>query len=259
MERYVNGETTNHNYKKPTLNEFRGNAFAKFNAEKEIDEVPLPKISNLPDDHFAKVYVKNRKIPTQYWSELYFTDKFKTFLDSKYPEYAKETLPDDARLVLLYTNSAGEITNIAGRALSDSKIRYAVVKVSDEPKVFGTHRVNLSEKVFVTEGQIDSLFLTNCIASGDSNLTGTVDSLGIKQNSVLIYDNEPRNKEIVKLLERSIDANYSVVIFPETLKEKDINEMILSGKSSTEIQKMIEENTFSGAAAKLKFVNWKRC
>ena len=33
---------------------------------------------------------------------------------------------------------------------------------------------------------------------------------------------------------------------PEYVKEKDINEMILSGKSKSEIQKIINENVYSG-------------
>ena len=34
------------------------------------------------------------------------------------------------------------------------------------------------------------------------------------------------------------------------VKEKDINEMILSGKSKSEIQKIINENVYSGIGSK---------
>ena len=79
-----------------------------------------------------------------------------------------------------------------------------------------------------------------------------------KENLILIPDNEPRNKEIVKQIERFINDGYSVVLWPEYVKEKDINEMIVSGKTKTEIQKIINENVYSGIKAKAQFVFWKK-
>jgi hypothetical protein len=45
------------------------------------------------------------------------------------------------------------------------------------------------------------------------------------------------------------------VIWPSFIKEKDINDMILSGLN---VQNMIESNTYSGLEAKLKFTTWKK-
>jgi hypothetical protein len=42
------------------------------------------------------------------------------------------------------------------------------------------------------------------------------------------------------------------------VKEKDINEMILSGKTPGEILEMINTNTFTGIEAKLKFSAWRK-
>jgi hypothetical protein len=67
---------------------------------------------------------------------------------------------------------------------------------------------------------------------------------------VWIYDNEPRNREIVNRISKTIDAGDSVVIWPDTIDEKDINDMILSG---LDVQSVIELNTYSGLEAKLKF------
>lgn len=72
-------------------------------------------------------------------------------------------------------------------------------------------------------------------------------------------DNEPRNKEICKQLEKYIESGYSVCMFPESVEEKDINEMILSGKTSDEIVELINTHTTQGVSAKLKFANWRKC
>jgi hypothetical protein len=46
-----------------------------------------------------------------------------------------------------------------------------------------------------------------------------------------------------------------VVIWPSLIKEKDINDMILSG---LDVQNVIESNVYSGLEAKLKFTTWKK-
>jgi hypothetical protein len=124
--------------------------------------------------------------------------------------------------------------------------------------VFGLHRLRKQERVYVVEGQFDSLFLENSIASGDSNLGG-VAAVFPELDIVLVYDNEPRNKDIVKQIEKSINKGYKVCLFPEAVNGKDINEMISNGLTSDQIKIIIDANTFSGLEAKLKFTNWKRC
>jgi len=251
MERYTAGDNGHSPYKKPTFDELRGNAFKEFSKK-----INLKSISELPENHYARTYIQNRAIPIQHWDELYFTDKFKDFLDQDFPDHGKDAVPNDDRIILFYKNEKGEITNIAGRGLSDSnKLRYITIRISNERKIFGLHRLVLDKPVYLVEGQFDSLFLDNGLASGDSNLIGAADSIGAR-DITLIFDNEPRNKEIVDLLQKAIDLGKKVVIFPTTIKQKDINEMVLAGY---DINKVISENTFSGPIAKLKFIEWKRC
>lgn len=263
LERYSNGETGNHNYKKPDFSELKGNAFARLNRTQELlgktwDKINLENIASLPDGHYARDYIKNRKIPEKYWNEIYFTDTFKDFLNTEFPEHGKEDIPNDDRIVLCYTNEMGEVTNIAGRALSDTKIRYVTVKVKDEKKLFGLHRLQKKDKVYVLEGQFDSFFVSNSIASGDSNLC-SVAGIFHDVEIVLVYDNEPRNKDIVKQVEKAIDQGYNVCLFPDSVKGKDVNDMIQNGLTSDEIKAIIDNNTFNGLAAKLRFTHWKRC
>ncbi|NDH99933.1 MAG: hypothetical protein EBY78_06405 [Actinobacteria bacterium] len=273
LERYATGETGHQPYKKPDFSELKGNAWSRFqstDAEPRGDSAQTSSlertwrafahysIKNLPDEHYARAYIKNRKIPEQFWDEILFVPQFREFLDKEFPQHSKDEVPNDDRVVLLYTNEKGEITNVAGRALSDTKIRYVTVKVSDEKKLFGLHRVQKENCIYVVEGQFDSFFLPNCVASGDSNLGGVAAVLP-ELDVVLVYDNEPRNRDIVKQIEKSIDKNLKVCLFPESVKGKDVNEMIQNGLTLTEIKDIIDANTFSGLTAKLKFTQWKRC
>jgi hypothetical protein len=118
-------------------------------------------------------------------------------------------------------------------------------------------RVDLNQTVKIVEGPVDSLFLKNCIASGDANLVLCADAIS-SDKIVLIFDNEPRNKEIVKLMEDAIKLGYNVVIWPDTMEQKDINEMVMAGFSPDEIERIISSNTFTGLRAQMKFISWKK-
>ncbi len=113
------------------------------------------------------------------------------------------------------------------------------------------------EYVYVVEGPIDSMFLENAIATADSNLTSAAKHID-KSKVVLVYDNEPRNKELHKQMDKAIEEHYNVVIWPEMIEEKDVNDMILAGFSPEEIQDIISKNTFVNLRAKMEFVNWKK-
>jgi len=263
LERYSSGETGNHNYKKPTFDELKGNAFARFASS------PQPKnktwadfssysIVNLPEDHYAAAYIKKRLIPERYWNEILFVPKFKDFLDSEFPNHGKDEVPNDDRIVLFYTNEKGEITNVAGRALSDTKIRYITVKLTDEKKLFGLHRLQKQNTVYVLEGQFDSYFVENSIASGDSNLGGVAAVLP-ELDTVLIYDIQPRNKDLVKQIEKSINKGYKICLLPDTLPGKDINEIILNGVKVEDLMNLVTKYTYQGLTAKLEFTRWKKC
>lgn len=273
LERYSNGETGHSNYTKPTFEQLKGNAYSRLqftlndsggdseestSVERTWRAFAHHSIKNLPSEHYARDYIEKRKIPEKYWEEILFVPKFRDFLDEEFPQHSKDEVPNDDRIVLLYTNEKGEVTNVAGRALSESKVRYCTVKVSDEKKVFGLHRLRKEDRTYVVEGQFDSYFLPNCLASGDSNLGG-VASIYPELDIVLVYDREPRNRDLVKQIEKSIERNYKVCLFPENVNGKDINEMIQNGLTAEEIKSIIDTHTFSGLQAKLEFVRWKRC
>jgi transcription elongation factor Elf1 len=251
LERYKNGEQGRDNYVKPTFNEFKSET-PKFRTKLNI-----PTIESLPEEHFAKVYVNSRKIPKSFHAHLYFAQDFKGFVEGLKIE--KDGLIDnDSRLVIPFYDENRNLVAFQGRALGESKLRYITVKTdSDNHKLFGMDRINLDEPIYVVEGPIDSMFLDNAVATADSNLM-TAGKHYDKNKIVLVYDNEPRNKEIVKQMEKAIEEHYSVVIWPEMIEEKDINDMILSNFSPDEIQDIISKNTFVNLRAKMEFINWKK-
>lgn len=259
LEKYCEGGNKHTPVAKPTFENLKGNAAEYFrNHPKNLS---ISSIWNLPEGHSARSYIEDRRIPQEFWNEIYFTEKFYDFLNADFPDHGKseKEVPNDARIVLLYTDRGGYVTHVAGRALDkNNKLRYISIKVSDEDrKIFGIHRLDFEKPAYVVEGQFDSMFLDNCVASGDSNLAGIVDHLP-SVDWTLVFDNQPRNKDIVRMLERAIDKGHKVVIFPPELEAKDLNDMVKDGMTVDEVKQLVKDNTHKGAIAMLKFLRWKR-
>jgi hypothetical protein len=250
LERYKNGETGNNNYPKPTFEEFKTETPT---FKKSLD---LPSIDSLPEAHFAKVYVKQRRIPETFFSQLYYAEDFAAFIQDL--GIQKELTKKDNRLVIPFYDKEKNLVAVQGRALGESKLRYITLKLHDDnKKIFGLDQANTESMVYVTEGPIDSMFLNNAVATADSNLESIGETLD-KSQVTLVFDNEPRNKEIIRQMEHAIDNHYRIVIWPEYIEEKDVNDMVLAGFSPDEIQDIIDKNTFVNLRAKMEFINWKK-
>jgi hypothetical protein len=74
-------------------------------------------------------------------------------------------------------------------------------------------------------------------------------------NYIWVFDNEPRNREIVERISKTIDRGDQIVIWPSNIKEKDVNDMTLCGH---DVMSVLQSNTYSGLKAKIKFNNWKK-
>jgi hypothetical protein len=213
----------------------------------------LPTISSLNKEHPARAYLEQRKLPQESLDRIYYADRFKKFVNSKKQTF--DNLQNDRpRIIIPLADFDGNWFGIQGRALSPTaKLRYITV-IFDEtkPKLFGLDKVDKSRTVYVTEGPLDSLFIRNSIAMCGSDADPS--KWGIN-DTVWIYDNEPRNQQIVSRISRSIELGQKVVIFPASVKEKDLNDMLLAGH---DVQHMVESNTYQGLEAKLKFTGWKK-
>ena len=217
----------------------------KFETPKFKPKLNLPKASENPD---AKAYLENRKLnPDNY----YYTEKFKEWTNSLRPTFDNVSKDESRIIIPLFHQNI--LVGFQGRALGPSKVKYITIMLTDDaPKIYGLDKVQKNKSVYITEGPFDSTFISNSIALCGSD--GDVDKWGIS-NPVWIYDNEPRNREILSRISRVIEMGQKVVIWPSTIKEKDINDMVLSGLN---VQSVIESNTYSGLEAKLKFTTWKK-
>ena len=257
LERYKSGESGFSNFKEPTFN-VPSPRFDKLDKPKIFEHAEF--CSNLSSEHFCLAYLKNRQIPKEFYSQLLFTSHYKKFIDALVPNHGKKLI-DDARVIIPFYDVYNNLIAVSGRALetSDKTLRYITIRTTDseEKLVFGMDRVSVHEPVRVVEGPLDSLFIKNCVASADANLAIVAENISAGKK-VLIFDNEPRNKEIVKLMQESIKSNHNIVIWPNTIQAKDVNEMIMSGVSVGEIESIISSNTFNGLQAQTKFVFWKK-
>ena len=208
-------------------------------------KLDLPKASENPS---SSGYLQGRKLDP---NKFYYAEKFKEWTNSLKQTF-ESTKYDEPRIIIpiFYQNS---LIGFQGRAVGSNKVKYITVMLYDDaPKIYGLDEVQKDQTVYITEGPFDSTFISNAIALCGAD--GDVSKWGI-DNPVWVYDNEPRNSEILSRISHVIEMGQKVVIWPSTIKEKDINDMVLSGQN---VQEVIELNTYSGLEAKLKFTTWKK-
>lgn len=223
--------------------------------ERLLDKL-LDRLDKLSDENEAVQFCLERKIPREKFSQLYYIKNIKDIVQLN-QDYKESIKGEESRLVLPFYNVNGQLTGVTCRALHGETLRYITVKVKDqEPLLFGINEVDRTKQILVVEGPIDSLFLNNCVAVAGTSF-GKVSTTGLDTKKLtLIFDNQPRNKEVCKIIEKNIDMGYNVVIWPQSIEQKDINDMVVAGIDVTNI---IRKNTFQGLTAKAKFIAWKRC
>lgn len=219
---------------------------------------PIKRLDLLDETHPAVQYVIGRKIPKEQWNLLYFAPKFKKFVNSVTPKFQEPFVDEHPRMIIPMFTPAGKCFAFQGRSYGAEEPKYYTIKVDEtQEKIFGLERVDYSKRIYIVEGPIDSLFLPNALAvSGASFDTPTIRQL--LTNATIVMDNEPRNKEIVKQMGKYIDAGFSVCMYPDSVVEKDINDMILSGRTQREIVELINTNTFTGMEATLRYSTWRK-
>ena len=245
-------------YKEYIMERYKGDApkteQPEFNFEapkfKKIDPKleKLTPINKLNGGHPARQFVESRQIPEEFYSDLY--------LCSKFFEWAKigTLVPrrqEHPRLVIPFRDETGEVFASQGRAFGKETPKYLTVKFDDKPKIFGLDRVDFTKRYYVVEGPIDAMFLDNCLAVAGADFRYLPPG-----DATIVLDNEPRSREIIKQMERLIHQEHELVIWPTTITQKDINDMVLAGVE--DIQTIIDNNTFSGLEATMNLSAWKR-
>jgi hypothetical protein len=215
--------------------------------------------ADLKPGHPVAKYLAKRLIPKDKWSLIYYTTKIKQFTNNIIPGKFSKLDNDHPRLLFPYFDTHGRVYAFSARAFKNEEPKYFTIKIDESAeRVYGLERVDYAKRIYAFEGQIDSLFIPNGIAvSGSSFATPTLEAL--KTNLTVVPDNEPRSREITRIISDTIKLGYSVCLWPHTIAEKDINDMVKSGKTVAEIVEVINNNTFGGLEAIARFAEWKLC
>jgi hypothetical protein len=250
LEKYGDKPT----YKKPEVDLFKDDTVI----------VNLTKIKDLPKDHRVIKYCDNRKIPYNLIKDYYYSDNFYNWCKEKQPDTFKFDCDDDPRIIFPFLDRDGSCFGLSGRTLAFSEVKYLTIKFDeDKPKVFGLDRFNPHKKGYLVEGQIDSLFLDNCIgaigALGNVATIAKYCNVYDKHNLVIVPDNERRNKQTCNFIKKNLELGFPVCLWPESIKVKDVNDMRLKlNLTSEQIADIISNNTVSGVKGMLLFNNWRR-
>ena len=220
----------------------------KFNFKKPVfkSKLDLPRASEVP---IATKYLEKRKINPNLF---YFTNQFQKWTNT-HKQTFNNINKDESRVIIPLHDTEKNLIGFQGRSLGPNSVKYITVMLSeDSPKIYGLDKIDETKPIFITEGPFDSTFVENSVAMCGSDLD--VRTFGWS-NYIWVFDNEPRNREIVERIDKTIGRGDKIVIWPKQIVEKDINDMALAGH---DIMSILESNTYSGLKAKIKFNNWRK-
>ena len=211
--------------------------------KKKLD---LPRASEVP---VAKEYLQKRKLdPTKF----YFAHKFKEWTNKQKPTF--DTIHrDESRIIIPLYDKDHNLMGFQGRSLGPNSVKYITIMINDDaPKIYGLDKIDETRPIYIIEGPFDSTLVENSVAMCGSDID--IRTFGWS-NYIWVYDNEPRNREIVNRISKSLSGGDKVVIWPNEIKQKDINDMILAGHN---VMSVLECNTYSDLEGTLKLTNWKK-
>ena len=215
----------------------------------------LKRFDQLVTTHPAKKFLFDRLIPKIHWDKFFFCPNFYEWTNSIIPNKFPSLKGDHPRVIIPFYDRAGKFFAFQGRAFGKEQPKYITIKFDEtKQKIYALDRIDLNKPVMITEGPIDSLFLDNAIA-----LAGADAVVNIQQKQcTMIFDNEPRNKQIIDRMKKVVDKKFNLVVWPKSLDIKDINDMIIAGYTSAKIQTIISNNTYCGLEALQQINDWKK-
>ena len=220
----------------------------KFEFKKPIfkKKLDLPKASDVP---IAREYLERRRLNP---SKFYFAQKFQEWVNTQKQTFSN-IVKDECRIIIPMYDTNSELIGFQGRSLGPNSVKYITVMLNEEaPKIYGLDQIETKKPIYIVEGPFDSTFVENSVAMCGSDID--IRTFGWS-NYIWVFDNEPRNREIVNRISKTIDRGDQVVIWPPNIEQKDVNDMILRGHN---VMNVLESNTYSGLKAKIKFNYWKK-
>tara|TARA_Y100000591_G_scaffold207_1_gene237 strand:- start:712 stop:1521 length:810 start_codon:yes stop_codon:yes gene_type:complete len=220
----------------------------KFDFKKPVfkKKLDLPRASEV---EIANNYLLKRGLdPTKF----YFTDKFREWVNTKKKtfDYIKK---DESRIIIPMYDENKTLIGFQGRSLGPNSVKYITVMLNEEaPKIYGLDNIKTEKPIYIIEGPFDSSLIENSVAMCGSDID--IRTFGWS-DYIWVFDNEPRNREIVNRISKTIDRGDKVIIWPDFIEEKDINDMVQCGHNVSDVLKSC---TYSGLEAKVKFNIWKK-
>lgn len=231
--------------------------FAPKFKEKDFFEQNLTRLDKLDETNLAYAYAVSRMIPRELFSRLYYVENMKG-LETIHEKYKGKFNEGEKRLAIPFYNSAGDAVGLSCRALGSSKLKYITIKFSEDVDLlYNIQSVNRNDRIYCVEGPIDSMFLKNSVAVGGTNIK-KVEKLLPKEKCTLVYDNQPRNETVVKIMTEAAKLGYSMCVWENMNDCKDINDMVLSGITLSQIREYIDNHTYTGLALQEKIRQWKK-
>jgi hypothetical protein len=218
----------------------------EFSKPKFTKKLDLPKAAEVPA---AREYLEKRKLNPE---KFYYAENFKKWVNQQ--KHTFENInKDESRIIIPMYDVDNNLIGFQGRSIESSYNKYiTIMLVDDAPKVYGLEKIDSQKPVYIVEGPFDSTFIKNAVAMCGSDID--IRSFGWS-DYIWVFDNEPRNREIINRISKTIDRGDKVVIWPTSIKQKDINDLVIAGYDP---ENMLESNTYSGLEAKVKFNEWKK-
>jgi len=187
----------------------------KFEFKKPVfkKKLDLPRADEVP---IAKEYLEKRKLDP---SKFYFAYKFKEWTNTQKQTF--DTIGrDESRIIIPMYDEDKILIGFQGRSLGPNSVKYITVMINeDAPKIYGLDQIDNEKPIYIIEGPFDATLVQNAVAMCGSDLD--IRSFGWS-DCIYVYDNEPRNREIAERIDKTISRGDQVVIWPNTIKEKDI-------------------------------------
>jgi len=259
-------------YKEYVMELFKDRGYSKRKKRKPVPKMKFNKIernmetnklldlmqpvSECPEGALVIDYVKNRLIPFREWVNLYYAPTISIVTDH-IERYQETKFTEDPKLVFPFFNKQGQLTHLQFRAITNVDKRYRFITIElikDNIKQFGIQNIDESKDVYICESPIDSFYVENCYAMAGSSVP--YNDLDPK-TTTFIYDNEPRNKEIVKFMKKAIRLGFGVVIWGQDMKYNDINDMIIGTWNRNDLNEYVKSHTFRGLSAETEMLNFK--
>jgi hypothetical protein len=220
-----------------------------------LDELFRP-LSRCSDDNPAVKFARNRLLPESKFDRLYFIDDMQ-LVEQLSEKYKDRIIGTESRLGIPHYSLDGTLIGMTCRALENHSLKYVAINLRDSPMIYGMDTIRLNKPIIVVEGSLDALFLENSLAMNNADLK-RIGSILPHSDTRLAFDNQPRHKDVLRAMDNAIKMGMSVCFWPDRIKGKDINEMVLNGYDPDDIQELILTHSYNGLKARGAMINWRK-